>query len=256
MTTDLITRKWRGLIAVALLATPIFAACSKPSVGGPVPVPLHGVNHHMGAFSYVLVDPTNPRNTGGGELIDSFSAGGTMCCYTLPEKWRPGIKIEIQETHWLPRLPDDSLPQESGTYVVELPPYGEGTPGELWVIRKPDGGMDIVSSNYQPDHPKWPGKIKGWPVPSIEYQRERHDLYIHEAEVDVNLYISSLKELKDNPIAHAEGEWKMSSKYHREDLKGYKGPSDPAYLEGLRKYYESCLIEERAKLQRLKEARP
>lgn len=244
--------KWRVVFAVVALCAPMLVACAKSGV----PVPIHGVNHRAEEFSYVLVDPLDAANTGGGELIEPFSAGGTMCCYTLPAKWRPGIKVEIRETHPLPKLPDGTLPEVTKKYVLEVPKYVGGKAGELWVIRAPDGNMDIVSSNYQPDHPKWPGKIKGWPVPSLEYQRARQDLYIKEAQSNVELYISSLQELKSNPGAHARGEWSMSMKYEPATLKGYTGPDDPEYLEMLKKSYESSLVNARKKLQMEKDARP
>ncbi|MBC7683951.1 MAG: DUF3304 domain-containing protein, partial [Bdellovibrionales bacterium] len=109
--------KWRAAMVALVLTAPMLFACAKTDV----PVPIHGVNHRAEAFSYVLVDPTNSKNTGGGELIEPFSAGGTMCCYTLPIKWRPGIKVEIKATHWLPKLADDTLPEVSKNYLVEVP---------------------------------------------------------------------------------------------------------------------------------------
>jgi hypothetical protein len=36
--------------------------------------------------------------------------------------------------------------------------------GELWVLRGADGSMSVVSSDFQPDHPNWPGRVKDWPV--------------------------------------------------------------------------------------------
>ena len=235
-----------------LLCTPMLAAGAKSSV----PVSIHGVNYRADDFSYVLVDPTNPENSGGGELIGAFAAGGTICCYTLPAKWRPGIKIEIRETHWLAKLPDDSLPEVTKKHVVDLPPYVSGKPGELWVVRTSDGSMTIVSSDFQPNHAKWPGKIKGWPVPSLEYQRERHDLYIKKANSTVELYVELLRELKESPLARAREAWSMSTKYEPVELKGFSGPDDPAYLMMLKRSYESSLVDAREALQREKDSRP
>ena len=235
-----------------LLCTPMLAACAKSSV----PVSIHGVNYRADDFSYVLVDPTNPENSGGGELIGAFAAGGTVCCYTLPAKWRPGIKIEIRETHWLPKLPDDSLPEVTKKHVVDLPPYASGKPGELWVVRASDGSMALVSSDYQPNHINWPGKIKGWPVPTLEYQRERYDLYIKEAQSAVELYVDLLNELKESPIERAREAWAVTEQHGRAELKGYSGPSDSSYISMLERHYVSSLISSRGKLQRLKESRP
>ena len=252
MVSDLNFRRWRAVFASVLLCAPMLVACAKSDV----PVPIHGVNYRAEAFSYVLVDPSNPENTGGGELIESFSAGGTMCCYTLPAKWHPGIKIEIRETHWLPKLKDNTLPEVKKKYVVELPPYLGGEAGELWVIRAPDGSIGVISSNYQPDHAKWPGKIKGWPVPSVEYQRARADLYIKDTQDSIDTFISALKELKEDPAKHALAMWAVTAEHRRQDLKGFSGPDDVAYLKLLREDYESGLIQARLRLQREKDARP
>jgi len=63
----------------------------------------------------------------------------------------------------------------------------DGKPGELWVVRQADGSFGVVSSDYQPDHAKWPGAVKGWPVPTLEYKRKSFDVYINVAEGDVIL---------------------------------------------------------------------
>jgi hypothetical protein len=242
----------RSAIAVFLLSAPMLVACAKSAV----PVPIHGVNHRAEPFSYVLVDPTNPENTGGGELVESFSAGGTVCCYTLPAKWKPGIKIEIRETHYLPMLKDRTIPEVKQKFVVDLPPYIAGAVGELWVIRAPDGSVGLISSNYQPDHAKWPGKIKGWPVPSLEYQRARQDLYIKDAQDAIETSRSGLKELAENPAKHAQERWALTAEHRRQDLKGFSGPDDVAYLQMLKDEYETGLVQARARLQREKDARP
>lgn len=244
--------QWRRTLVLLLLSAPLLVACAKSSV----PVPIHGVNYAADAFSYALVDPTNPENTGGGELVEPFSAGGTMCCYTLPAKWRPGMKVEIRETHWLPKRQDNTLPEVSTVHVVELPSYVDGKAGELWVIRALNGSMSVVSSNFQPDHVSWPGTIKGWPVPSLDYQRARQDLYIKDAHQAVELYISLLKELKKSPTEHARETWALWTQHSPAELKGYRGPDDAAYLAMLRKSYESSLIEARKTLQREMDARP
>jgi len=252
MGTDMKFGKWCGAFFLLLLSMPMLVACAKSSV----PVSIHGVNYSANTFSYVLVDPANSENRGGGELVGAYSAGGTVCCYALPAKWRPGIKIEVREIYWLPKLPDDSLPEVTKKHVVELPPYATGKAGELWVVRAADGSMAVVSSNYQPDHVSWPGKIKGWPIPSLQYQRERWDLHINQAQHDVELYISSLDELKKKPIEHAKESWAVSAQHGPEELKGYSGPDDVAYLLMLRQSYESALVDVRAKLQRMKDSRP
>ena len=252
MKITLSLERWRlGLVGLMLIA-PVLVACAKSDVS----VPIHGVNYRAEAFSYVLVDPTNPKNTGGGELIEPFSAGGTMCCYTLPAKWRPGLNVEVRETYWLLRRSDDSVPSVFKKHQVEVSQYVAGEAGELWIIRAPNGNISLISSNYPPDHAKWPGKLKGWPVPGAEYQRNTQDMYIKRARESVELFVSSLKELEEDPSSHSRGEWEMAKKYEPSTLKSYAGPDDPAYLERLRKKYVTSLADAREKLRKNESSRP
>jgi hypothetical protein len=165
---------WHVLIA-CLLSMSFMTACAKVTTTS---VNMHGVNYTSDVFSYSVEDPADKNNHGGGELIDPYAAGGTTCCYELPKKWRSGIKLQINTTRWLPKKPDGNMPEIHEKHVLEVPPYVDGKPGELLIMRNANGTVGVISSDYQPDHAKWPGKVKGWPAPSLEYQRERWDLYI------------------------------------------------------------------------------
>lgn len=224
-----------------------------------VAVSLHGVNYGGDAFSYYVTDPARQKsNEAGGELIDAYAAGGTTCCFTLPKKWRPGIKVQVRTTHWLPEKPDGSLPEVKKTHLVDVPPYVDGSPGELWVLRAADGSVGVISSDFQPDHPKWPGKVRGWPVPSIEYQRERWELYRNDREGAVRLYEGLLEELEKAPHARTREAWKHANGYaeDRLDLKKFTGPDDPRYAEFLKEDYLQGLERSRERLKRIMEVRP
>lgn len=182
---------------------PLLFACADKNL----PVSLHGVNYSGQIFSYQLVDPANENNAAGGETIDPYGAGGTMCCYTLPARWTPGMTVQINATHWLPRKADDSLPEIKETQVADVPRYADGKPGELWVLRGADGKVSLISSDYPPDHEKWPGKIKGWPVPTLEYKRERWDLYINDAAGDIRVWEKQLDAIHHSPEKYAKSAW-------------------------------------------------
>lgn len=142
-----------------------------------VDVDVHGVNYSGNEFFYSIVDQRKQKPSGVGEHIAPFAGGGTTCCFALPKKWRPGIKVQLWTRHWLPRGPDGKLPEVDGTTTLEVRQYVDGKPGDLWVIRSSEGVLSVVSSIYEPGHAKWPGKVKGWPQPSIEYQREQWEMY-------------------------------------------------------------------------------
>ncbi len=242
----------RRVAGVCFFCAPILAACGKSTV----PVSIHGVNYSVEPFSFTLKDPVDPKNEGGGELVDSYSAGGTTCCFELPKKWRPGIKVSIQSRHWLGKNADDSLHFINGSHLVEVPPYVDGRPGELWVLRAADGRLEIVSSDAQPDHPNWPGKVKGWPVPSLAYQRDRWDLYINVQIGYVDAYETLIKDFATSPDRTAQEDWDVSMKNDRKSLAGFSGPDDPSYRVRLKREYEQGLIRTQAELSRLRRERP
>jgi hypothetical protein len=246
------TRRLRSAIGVCILSVPMLAACEKPTL----PVSLHGVNYSESEFSYVLVDPANPKNTGGSESIGPYAAGGTNCCYELPRQWRAGMMVTINSTYSVGKLADNTLHDVPATQTVEVPRYPNGKPGELWVLRGPDGKMDLVSSDFQPDHPDWPGKVKGWPVPSLAYQRARWDIDIKYEKDGVAMYEKLLAELKSAPDARAGNAWNSALSNDKESIKGYSGPNDLKFREMLKREYEEGLQRSRSQMDRLVKGRP
>jgi hypothetical protein len=253
MKFDLLTSlRLRHVFGICFFSLTMLSACAKSTV----PVSLHGVNYGAETFSYVIVDPENPKNTGGGGLIEPYAAGGTMCCIDLPRKWHAGIKLTIESTHWQETLKDESLHEVNGTHSVEVPQYADGRPGELWVLRAADGAISLVSSDFQPDHPMWPGKVKGWPVPSLTYQREQWDKYIDHQMSFVRALERLADKLRTSPDSAAEEGWAHALQYHRNSLAGYDGPTDTRYREALKRDYETELQQTWAEVKRLQKGRP
>lgn len=217
-------------------------------------VGLHGVNYSDREFSYFIADPEDPNKTTGGEHIAPFAGGGTTCCAALPSKWKPGTRIRLTTIHWLKKRPDGSLPEVTEEHEVEVPEYAEA--GELWVVRDADGRISVVSSNVQPDHPAWPGKIKGWPVPSLEYQRERWELYRKLAQGNVDLYLSLSEELEQFPNDHARKTWEHDKEYSAAEIAKFTGPTDPRYIVHLKEDYTNGLKRSKARLEEIMEAKP
>lgn len=238
--------------SVCILSAPLLLACGKSAL----PVSIHGVNYSVEPFSFQLSDPIDPKNEGGGELVDSYAAGGTTCCYELPRKWRPGIKVSIHSKHWVGKNADNSLHYIDSAHLAEVPPYADGKPGELWVLRAADGSMNIVSSDFQPDHPKWPGKVKGWPVPSLTYQRERWDLYIKHQQDFITAFEELTSKFSASPDIAAQEEWDHAIEYDKNSLVGYEGPRDPKYRAKLKEEYAKGLEQTRGEIRRLQKGRP
>lgn len=222
-----------------------------------VDVNLHGVNYGGDAFSFYVTGSADPKSspTGGG-IIDPFAAGGTTCCVTLPKKWRPGIKVKVHTTHWLPETPDGRLPEVKNVHLVDVPAYATGVPGEVWVMRAADGSVSVISSDFQPDHPKWPGKVKGWPVPSLEYRRERWKLYKQQEEMFISNNLKLLDRIEKSPKDEAKESWEYAREYNREEIEGFSGPDDPRYVLFLKQDYEQRLADSRERLRKVMEMRP
>jgi hypothetical protein len=240
-----------GGICVFVLFT--LTACEKPTVN----VNVHGVNYSGDEFSYLLIDPNDPEKFTAAEEMNVFSGGGTTCCYPLPTKWHPGIQVTVRTRRELSTKDKNGKWEEVvKDYVAEVPRYEDGKPGEMWVLRDADGSISIVSSDYQPDHEKWPGKVRGWPVPSLEYRRKRWAIIRDVQLASVENYTSLLSELEQNPQKALTESWEYDMKYDSRLLAGFKGPADPAYIRHLKEHYLSGLDFAKRELQRIDEERP
>jgi hypothetical protein len=83
----------------------------------------------------------------------------------VPEKWHADLKVVVAYQFY----PDPTLHRET----VSIPPYPNGKAGDIWLIVYADGSVGAVVSHYGPSLPEWPGKIKGYPVPTKEYRAQR-----------------------------------------------------------------------------------
>lgn len=248
---SLFRRTAKRALLVCVLATPAVFGWAKSTVS----VSVHGVNYSNETFSFSLEDPNDKKGPSVGELVDRFAAGGTVCCYDLPKEWQPGIKIQVNSVHWLKETVDKKLPEVKRVFVVEVPPYVDGNPGELWVLRQPDGTVDVISSDYQPNHEKWPGKVKGWPVPSLEYKRERWALYLYVAEGKLASAERRRQKMDKGIEQYAKDAWPTIRKYRR-DVKEFSGPDDPNLHALLIKENAEQLEYLRLEIMRIKDGRP
>ena len=220
-------------------------------------VNLHGVNHTDETFSFYLKDPDNPNTISGRSgSIAPFSASGISCCAMLPHRWESGLKLHIHTTHWSEKLPEGTLTEIKEIVEAEIPKYVVGKPGELWILRSPGGAVEVVSSDYQPDHPDWPGTLKGWPVPTIEYRRKRWELHRKIAAAEVDMFTLALEELESEPNVRARKDWGNRKEYRPQDLKGFSGPDDPLYIAERKASYAKVLETNKKDLQRILEAKP
>ena len=145
---------WRGLLLAACLPGVAMAAS------------IQALNYSSREVDYIAVEnPGNTNSGGGGDSIRPYGQGGSICCFSVPEKWHADLKVVV--VYQL--SPDPTFHRET----VSVPPYPDGKGGDIWLIVYEDGSVGAVVSLYGPSRPEWPGKIKGYPVPTKEYRDER-----------------------------------------------------------------------------------
>lgn len=143
---------------VGLLASCATAEPSKPKYLG---ASVQSINYSGKEVELRVADPLNKSNRGGGDALNPYSMGGTICCFSIPAVWHPGYQVVVKYTFY----PDETVHEQ----LVDVPPYPEGIAGAIWLAMHEDGRAEAVVSNFGPTRPEWPGRVKGLPVQSAEY---------------------------------------------------------------------------------------
>lgn len=120
-----------------LLLMPALAACKARSTG--IPAGIVGYNHTDTGIPQFMV------NGGSGGSARSHSAGGTVCCAVLPDRWSPDLKVEISWTTDLKTYQKVTVP---------IPKYDE--PGHLAVHFLRNGQVEVFSTLMYLGHPDYP----------------------------------------------------------------------------------------------------
>ncbi|WP_395140869.1 DUF3304 domain-containing protein [Schlegelella aquatica] len=236
------------LLVLGALVT-LLAGCASPMPSDHDAVAVTAVNYTGRELNAVLfIDPQSTR-VAGGTGADPYGASGAMCCYALPRRWQPGIKVKVRYDWWT----GSSADRRYETVEKELPPYPTDEPGVLWALFYEDGSVEVLASAVDPGHPKWPGKVKHWPVPSREYR-----LKLWQIEYDkVAGLISYYQELMDGlPSAELEETWRFRQKYSPKDLDGFSGPHDPRFKEALQKEGARKLTAAKERLRQMESIKP
>ncbi len=223
----------RTTVTRLLICCTLITACHAE----PVAVSVHGVNYTEDEIYYKVIDPVDKTNSAGGESVLGFGAGGTMCCYSIPKKWQPGKKVGLEVEVWLTSLPHKpgNAKIEKQTLIVDLPKPADGKPSDLWVVRNPDGGFELIASNVSPPHANWPGKVKGWPVASKSFREKLIRRDLAKFEEDLRLYQDDQATLLKNPNLFAKEQWEFDMEHRKTEVSKFLGPSDPNYVEYLTK---------------------
>ncbi|GIX25998.1 MAG: hypothetical protein KatS3mg122_3229 [Caldimonas sp.] len=184
-------RRWRWILATCLAAASL--GCASLGQDERDAVAVTALNYTgRDLTGFLFIDPETGK-VAGGTSVKPYEGAGDMCCYSLPRRWRPGIKVKLRYDWW-----NGSLSNRQFEYVErELPPYPTDEPGMLWALFYEDGSVEVLASAVDPGHPQWPGRIKHWPIPS----RERL-LYLWQIEYDrMRGLIPYYQELIEGPSA-------------------------------------------------------
>ncbi len=166
-------RRASRLVFLFVGLTALLAACAqvkeqaqsgKPqSVGAGV----ESINYSGKEVLLMVRDPNDKNNGSGGDSLNPYSTGGTICCFSIPLEWHPGLQFIVEYQFY----PDKTWHEQ----LVDVPPYPEGIAGRVWLAMHEDGRAEAVVSNFGPTRPEWPGRVKGRPVQSDEYALKRRN---------------------------------------------------------------------------------
>lgn len=141
----------RGWLLAAVAACFLLAApgCqardTEPDPNEGIGVGITGIDH--------LADHLSVQrfSVNGYDASQAGKGGSTVCCATLPRKWRPGMTVKVRwdVTNWPART--------FGYYEREVPVEKYEEVGQLWVHFLADGSVRVVSSIDGPRSPAYPG---------------------------------------------------------------------------------------------------
>ncbi|WP_444844461.1 DUF3304 domain-containing protein [Duganella caerulea] len=150
---------------VLLLAgvSALLAGCAHAEAAPPknLGVAVRSINYSGKEVVLMVIDPKDKKNGGGGDALNPYSAGGTICCFSIPAEWHPGLQVIVKYNLY----PDPAWHEQ----LVDIPPYPEGIAGEIWLAMHEDGRAEAVVSQFGPTRPEWPGRVKGLPIASKAY---------------------------------------------------------------------------------------
>jgi len=243
---------WHSMaLMLCVLVTATGCSSAPKSVG----VPLVGVNYTDFDYSMSVHDLSDASNRVSSGELTPFSAGGQMCCFTLPPNWRPGMKVRVRSLKGVSEngvwVRDDVTEQ-----VIELPRYAGDELGTLWVLQLPNGRVEVLNSSVGPEHPQWSGAVKGWPQPSLAYRTKIWCIRMGRTLDDIELYKDLLSQLTSDPSRRAVNAWNHAAKYRPDEISRFDGPHDPRFIAHLLHEYETGLKRSELAVKRLKSEEP
>ncbi|KMN35539.1 hypothetical protein VI26_11005 [Chromobacterium sp. LK1] len=163
----------RVLLVLVVLASSGCAAMGSGKIG----VSLTAVNYTDEDYDVVgIARADDPEQLEAMERVAAYAGSGAMCCVSLPTQWRPGLKVVVKtrlgtKAKTYQEWAHEKIPLR--THELEVPRYEE--PATLWVQILDGGKLAAVVSRYDPPNANWPGVVRGWPRPSLEFRQKVWD---------------------------------------------------------------------------------
>ncbi len=220
---------FRFLLIILFFIT--ISSCDDLNKAKEISLNITGVDYAGTGIDIYSVEDTNDlSNKGGGFSITPYSADGVQCCFKVPEKWQPGLKVNVLVRYPLDGETSDEIVaslerrEADGTLVdtipAEIPEYKTPARGTLWVQFLPDKKVRLVVSDLDPSHKNFPSEIKGWPVPSDEFYNKKIMQLIELNNDDLQSFEKAIQE--NDGTSEKIDEYKRHIENIKEENKKYR----------------------------------
>jgi len=170
-----------------------------------------------------------------GEVEDVYvKIGGTTCCVNLPEKWHPGLQVEVKygiDMLIEPEVFNDKTldrstlpPPEVITVMVDVQEYKKLGSAHIHIM--PGDKSKIIVTHWELGSPFYPLPREEW----TPYKMNYWDIW--KVVINGQIFVDALKNF-GHPIT--EEDWKWASQWGL--TKDFKC-NDPGYLEWEKKLNE------------------
>jgi hypothetical protein len=164
-----IFRRTFRTFGLAVCMMTLLASCTsgQPAKPKSLGASVRSINYSGKEVQLTVVDPLDKSNRSGGDALNPYGSGGTICCFRIPAEWHPSYQVIVKYSFY----PDRTWHEQ----LVDVPPYAGGIAGDIWLAMHEDGRAEAVVSSFGPTRPEWPGRVRGRPVQSPEYVKKQRN---------------------------------------------------------------------------------
>src|SRR5476649_850618 len=77
----------------------LLAGCAhaQPTPPKNLGVAVRSINYSGKEVMLMVIDPKDKKNGSGGDALNPYSTGGTICCFSIPAEWHPGLQAIVKD---------------------------------------------------------------------------------------------------------------------------------------------------------------